>query len=513
MGLETIAFGPFVLDRQRQALTRNGEPVPIGNRGYILLEALLDAAGEPVDKATLMERAWPGTIVEEGNLTVQIATLRRQLGSNADALLVTVPRVGYRFVAPAPASPREAGGPAVIAVLPFDNLSSDPEQLHFADGLVEDLITALSRFKSFAVVSRNSTFVYKGRAVDVRQVAKELGVRYVLEGSVRRTGTQLRVTAQLIDATTGAHLWAERFDGPFDAVFDFQDRITESVIGFIEPQVRKVEIERARRKRPENLDAYDHYLRALPLLLGVDGGRYSEAVDLFERAIELDPGFAPALAYAAWAHAKRAGHGTTPPGIDDAGACVALVERALATDSHDAVVLAIAGMLVAHGKQDREAGYLLNRRALELNPNSLVVLNLAGSAYRVRGEFDDAIGCYQRALQLCPGAPDRHWSVTGIAIVHLAAGRFEDAVVWGRRALETAKAWEWPYCILAAAYAHLGRDAEAEEAVQTAMSMRPGLTLSVLVPSYRHPATTDRFFVEGLRMAGLPEEQPAPMPA
>ena len=189
MGTETNAFGPFVLDRHRKVVTRNGEPVPIGHRGYVLLEALLDANGEPVGKATLMDRAWPGTIVEEGNLTVQIATLRKQLGGDAEALIVTVPRVGYRLVVPSPSSEHKLTGPPRIAVLPFANLSSEAEQGYFADGVVDDIITALSRFKTFGVLSRGSTFALRDKAADARTAAAALGVRYALEGSVRRRPT------------------------------------------------------------------------------------------------------------------------------------------------------------------------------------------------------------------------------------------------------------------------------------------------------------------------------------
>ena len=192
-----------------------------------------------------------------------------------------------------------------IAVLPFANLSGDPEQEYFADGMVEDIITALSHFKELFVIARNSSFVYKGRSVDIGQVAKELGVRYVLEGSVRKSGNRVRITGQLIDTATRAHLWADRFDGAQEDVFDLQDNITESVVGIIEPQIRKAEIVRSRRKRPENLDAYDLYLRALPHLYAMHPNDNSLALGFLTQAIELDPGFAPALAFAAWCYEQR----------------------------------------------------------------------------------------------------------------------------------------------------------------------------------------------------------------
>ena len=253
---QPIAFGPFLLNPDNGTLFRDGELVAIGQRGALLLGALLKSPGQVRTKAELMDAAWPGTAVEESNLSVQIASLRKLLGPAPDGgeWIATIPRVGYRFVAEPDATadrtPAARSEPVIpsLAVLPFQNLSGDPEQDYFADGVVEDIITALSRFKSFAVIARNSSFVYKGRAVDVRQVAKELGVRYVLEGSVRRAGERLRITAQLVDGDDGAHLWADKFDGAVDDVFDFQDRITESVVDVVEPQIQRAEIERSRRE-------------------------------------------------------------------------------------------------------------------------------------------------------------------------------------------------------------------------------------------------------------------------
>ena len=275
-----MSFGPFVLDRERQALLRDGQPVAIGHRGYLILEALLDANGGTVGKITLLERAWPGVVVEEANLTVQIGYLRKALGAEGETLIVTVPRAGYRLVQPSSAAAVFVSSPAVatIAVMPFADLSSPPEQEYFADGVVDELITALSRFKSFAVVSRTSTFAYKHRATDIRAAARELGVRYVLDGSVRRAGDRLRVTAQLLDSESGAHLWAEKFDGATEDIFAFQDAITESVVGLVEPTIRKAEIERARRKAPSSLAAYDLFLRAIPAMYRMGREDYTSAI-------------------------------------------------------------------------------------------------------------------------------------------------------------------------------------------------------------------------------------------
>jgi TolB-like protein len=282
-----ISFGPFTFDRAQMKLSRGGQSVSLGTRGAALLAALADARGGVVSKDTLIEAAWPGTVVEEANLTVQIAALRRALGrwSDAEEWIVTVPRAGYRLVWSEDSAGTAAAGAPAVAVLPFENLSSDPEQTHLADGLVEEIITALSKFRTFAVVARHSTFAYKGRATDVRTVARELGVRYVLEGSVRRAGGRVRVAAQLIEGSSGAHLWAEKFEGPAVDIFDFQDQIANSVIGLIEPRIRKAEIDRARRKRPESVDAWDLYVQAVPLVYGANVPAYTEAVDLLDRAL------------------------------------------------------------------------------------------------------------------------------------------------------------------------------------------------------------------------------------
>ena len=308
---EALRFGPFLLNPDNGTLFRDGELVAIGQRGALLLGALVKRPVRCVTKAELMDAAWPGTTVEESNLSVQIASLRKLLGPSPDrrrmdrdhpARRLSLRR-GRRKRPATPQTQASSHEPVIpsLAVLPFQNLSGDPEQDYFADGVVEDIITALSRFKSFAVIARNSSFVYKGRAVDVRQVARELGVRYVLEGSVRRAGERLRITAQLVDGTSGAHLWADKFDGVVEDVFDVQDRITESVVVVIEPHIRQAEIERSRRKPPENLDAYDLYLRALSKIYTTQPAENAEAYALLMRAVALEPNYAPFLVHAGWA--------------------------------------------------------------------------------------------------------------------------------------------------------------------------------------------------------------------
>ena len=504
-----VSFGPFAFDPESGVLTRDGQAVPLGGRAAPLLEALVRAGGATVGKAELMEAGWPGVVVEEGNLSVQIAALRKLLGQRPDGTdwITTVARVGYRLPHAAdPHEPKPQGtSRASIAVLPFANLSTDAEQGYFADGVVEALTTALSRFRTFAVVARNSAFVFKDRAIDVREAAKALGVRYVLEGSVQRRDRLVRVTAQLIEAETGVHLWADKLDGELDDIFDFQDRITESVVGLIEPRIRMAEIERARSKRPENLDAHDLYLQALPLVYGMDPAEYATAIDLLRRATLLDPGFALAPAYAAWTLEKRLTWGLPPLGPNDRAECMRLARAALLADSNDPVVLVILGWLSIVIESDSETGLSATRRAAAANPNNVVVLHLAGYANGVCGDLDEAMTLFERALRLSPSAPDAFGVLTGIGALNLFNGNFRAAIDWCLKSLATFNEWPITYWSLIAAYAHLDRLDEAHAAVKKLIELAPGSRASVIGAS--NPAKPGRFEVMrlGLIKAGVPE--------
>jgi len=390
-----------------------------------------------------------------------------------------------------------------VAVLPFQNMSGDAEQEYFADGIVEDLTTALSRFGTFSVVSRSSAFVYKNRAVDLRQAAKELGVRYLLEGGVRRQYKRVRVTAKLLDAAAGSHLWAERFDGNADDIFDFQDKITESVVGLIEPKIRLAEIERARRKRPDSLDAYDLYLRALPLVYGTDHDGYAVAIDLLKRAVKLDPDFALALAYAAWAMEKRLTLRLPGLGDDDEAECLALAQAALTADGDEPLVLAIVGFVTIAVGGSFETGLATLRRAVEANPNNLVALNLCGAANMLVGDIDESAALHHRALRLSPNAPDAFWSLTGIGMAELLKGNFESAINWCLRSLATFNEWPMTYWALVPSYAHLDRMDEARAALGKLLAIVPGTTVASILGD---PRFAGRLEVQmaGLRKAGLP---------
>ena len=503
--MEDVAagFGPFVLDRGGTALLRDGKPVDIGQRGLAVLKALIAAEGETVSKTDLMARVWNGMLVEDSNLTVQIAALRRALGADTDGRdwIVTVPRVGYRLTR---SDPKHWLDPAarvpVIAVMPFANMGRDPDQDYFADGLVEELITALSRFKSFSVIARNAIMGFKNRSIDLRTIGAELGVRYVLEGSVRRSGPKVRVTAQLTSTETGVHLWAERFEGAFADIFEMQDTITSSVIGLIEPQIRTAEIARARRKPPHSLDAYDLYLQALPSIFSGDAARYTEAMRFLERAIAIEPDYAQAMALLSWAHTERC-IWNVDGGPDERAMCIAMARRAIEVGGDDPIVLAMAGS--GHMTGDLDKGLRLARHALALNPNSLIVLNSAGEANKHLGHFAEALACFTRALELSPAAPDNNWSLSGVADCHLGLGRFEEAVRWARRATEAGRPWWVTWFILAASLGHLGRIDEAKAALGQGLQMRPAHTVAKLLGGRKREPWYENW-IEGLLKAGLP---------
>ena len=302
MDRNEISFGRFCLDLSRRQLARDGVSIPLGSRALDVLCVLAAAKGEVVSKDELMTVVWPGLVVEENNIQVHVSALRKALDADqgGDTHLVTVPGRGYRLVGLKPASsaidsgPESASGAPLaekpsIAVLPFQNMSGDPEQEYFADGMVEEIITGLSRIKWLSVISRNSTSIYKHKPAGIKEVAHMFGVRYVLEGSVRKAGNRVRITAQLIDGKTDAHLWAEHYDRVLEDVFALQDEITMCVVGAIEPNLWKAEIDRIKRQRPKNLNAYDLVLRSLPFVLGHIPQDSEVAIPLLQEALKLQP--------------------------------------------------------------------------------------------------------------------------------------------------------------------------------------------------------------------------------
>ena len=363
-------FEDCVLDPGRREFSRGSDVVAMGPQVFDLLLYLVQNRARVVSKDEVLDAVWEGRIVSESTLTSHINAVRKAIGDSGDQqrLIRTVARKGFRFVgevSEAPASdgfnsaqaeraePDETPAPALpdkpsIAALAFQNLSGDPEQEYFADGVVEDIITALSRIRWLFVIARNSSFTYKGRAVDVKQIGRELGVRYVLEGSVRKAANRVRITGQLIDATTGAHLWAERFEGTLDDIFELQDQVAASVVGAIAPQLERAEIERAKRKPTENLNAYDYYLRGTANVHQGTRDAIHEALSLFENAIRLDPDFASAYAMAAWCYFWRKVNGWMIDRPQEVAEGARLARRAVELGRDDAVALTRSGHALAH---------------------------------------------------------------------------------------------------------------------------------------------------------------------
>lgn len=393
-----------------------------------------------------------------------------------------------------------------IAVLPFTNMSNDPEQEYFADGISEDIITALSHIKQWFVIARNSSFAFKGRNVDAREIARELGVRYLLEGSVRKAGNRLRITGQLIDAESGVHLWADKYDGDIEDVFALQDSITESVVGAIEPSLRLAEIARSKRKLPRDIGAYDLYLQALPHLYAIRPGPNAQALDLLHQAIELDPDYAPALAYLAWGYEERVTRAWGDYRSDDAGVAVALARRAIDADWNDVLVLVVAGFVLVMIARDYDQGMEAVNRAREINPNIAFVSFLVGAALNICGNPEEGLACIEDAIRVSPGDPGAFFFYTSAAMSHLMCGRPAEACDLATKSARMYKGWDTTYRILAPALVQLDRIEEARAAVAKLLELSPSMTVSRLRALWpiRNPETLN-MILHGLGRAGLPE--------
>jgi TolB-like protein/class 3 adenylate cyclase/Tfp pilus assembly protein PilF len=419
---------------------------------------------------------------------------------------IATPDIGLRTQSanPAPAIPDKPS----IAVLPFTNMSGDPEQDYFADGMVEDIITALSQFKALFVIARNSSFTYKGRAVDVKLVGRELGVRYVLEGSIRKAANRVRITGQLVDTATGAHLWANRFDGGLGDIFDLQDQVTESIVGAIAPAVEKAEIERARRKPTERLDAYDHYLRGLAKSYqDASQQACSEALHLFNCAIKLDPDFATAYARAAFCYANAKAFGWISLTPEEVAEVSRLAQRAVELGRDDAIALADSGWALAYVVRDLDRGAALIDRALALNSNVAEAWDCGGWVKNWLGEYELAIKRFTRAIRLSPLDPWVAPMRAGTAHAHFFLSRYNEAASWAAMALQDNPNSQPLLRIGAASNAMAGRLDQAQKAVVRLRQLNPTLRVSnlknVLGP-YRRAEDISRY-EEGLRRAGLPE--------
>jgi TolB-like protein/class 3 adenylate cyclase/Tfp pilus assembly protein PilF len=393
-----------------------------------------------------------------------------------------------------------------IAVLPFQNMSGDSEQDYFADGVVEEIITALSRFRELFVIARNSSFTYKNRAVDVKQVGRELGVRYVLEGSVRKAANRVRITVQLIDAIGGIHLWADRIEGTFEDIFELQDRVTENVVGAIAPKIEQAEIERTKHKPTDSLDAYDCYLRAMMYFHQWTSESISEALRLFYKAIELDPSFASAHGLAAWCYVRRRLSGWMKDPLQEMAELERLARRAGELANDDTVALYSAGWALVQVSGYAEAGGAMIDRALTLNPNITDAWTLGGWTKIYLGEPDKAIEYFRRAIRLNPLDRLIARMQTGVAAAQFLAGRYKEAALSAQSALLQHPNDQPLLRVAAASHALAGQVTDAQRSIERIRHLNPGLGLSrvaELAPC-RRPEDVSRY-VDGLRKAGLPE--------
>jgi serine/threonine protein kinase/tetratricopeptide (TPR) repeat protein len=391
-----------------------------------------------------------------------------------------------------------------IAVLPFANLGEEREQEYFADGIVAEIITGLSRIKWLFVISRNSTFTYKGKPVDVKTVGRELGVRYVLEGSVRRSGNHVRVTVELIEAATARHVWADRFDGTMGEIFSLQDAITMSVIGAVEPTLRKAEIERARRKRPDSLDAYDLFLRALPLVATSMPEDADRALELLEEAIRLEPDYAIAHGCIAWCHEQRYLRGGLHAGVRAAAREHA--HAAIRSGGDDAMALALGGFVLAvtDGCFEPSAIDALDR-AIALSPSLALAFGFSSIVRAWRGDAATAIEHARIGIRLSPSDPLIHIPYVGLAHAHFSAGQWADAADAARRASQASPRFSVPAYLLAAALTRLGRIAEAKSAAVRLLELQPGFTVSGMVAGHPVKVEVLTSLADALRELGLPE--------
>jgi adenylate cyclase len=497
------------------ASSRSSLKLRIGiNLGEVIVAADGDLFGDGINIAVRLEGgADPGGVLisekvyseVEGKLDVGFEDRGEQpLKNIAKPVRAFAVRVGSHGalidrLSAAPPLPEKPS----IAILPFENMSGDPEQEYFADGMVEEITTALSRFKWLFVIARNSSFKFKGKNVDVKEVGRRLGVRYVLEGSVRKALGKVRITGQLIDAVTGAHIWADRFERDLTDVFALQDEVTVAVISAIQPKLLQTEIEMAARRRPENLTAYDFYLRAMPHFYLTTRESLTEAIRLAHRALELDPRFGLVAALAGVLHMNNALLGYADDPQFDRQEAIRLMRLAFSLDDGDPDTLAWAALTSTFMVGDRESEIEMADRAVALNPNSYVAWICRGWVHRNAGLPEEAIRSFERAIRASPVDPLLYRLFSGMGMALIELRRFEEAIVAGKKALRQNSSFSAINIVLASAFAHLGRDAEAREAAARLLELDPAFTISARMGPRRQ--ANAKLEIEGLLKAGLPE--------
>jgi TolB-like protein/DNA-binding winged helix-turn-helix (wHTH) protein/Tfp pilus assembly protein PilF len=532
--VRTFEFAGYTLDLERSSLRVAGREIELRPKSFEVLRYLVENADRLVTREEAIRAIWPNAVVTDESLTHCVSELRHALDDGQQAIIKTVPRRGYRFAVPvsclaidrvrehpsaAVALPRgnlSEGGRSPeqpplpdrpsIAVLPFQNLSGDAEQEYFADGVVEEIITALSRFSGLFVIARNSSFTYKGQAVDLKQVGRELGVRYVLEGSVRKASHRVRITGQLIDTTNGAHLWADRFDGSLEDIIDLQDDLTANVVNAMAPKLEQAEIARAKRKSTESLDAYDYFLRGMESAYLDTRETVDEALRLFSRAIELDAQFAAAYGMAAYCYVLRKASGWMTDRVREVAEATRLARKAVQLGKEDAVSLSRGGHTLAYVAHELDAGAIFIDRAITLNPN-LASSWLSSGWLRVWiGEPDLAIKHFAHFKRMSPLDPLMPVAQSGSAFAHFHARRYEEAALLAQQVLQESPNLHQALRVSVASNALAGRIQQAHAALARLRRIDPALRVSNLgdVSSPRRPEDMAQY-LEAMRKAGLPE--------
>lgn len=512
MAQEELVLGAFRLDPTRRFLRRDDQPIDLKPKALDILCALAAAHGAVVTKDELMSRVWPGLVVEENNIQVHVSALRKVLAKDVSGTvhLMTVPGRGYRLLGvgsagvtvPPPLAAVPRRGPTV-AVLPFAYLGDDPAQEYFAEGVVDDIITGLSRVKWLAVVARHSSFVFRGAEVDLARAARELHADYLLHGTFRRWGDRIRVSAHLTETVGGTEVWAERHERCIGDVFKLQDDIAGRVLGAIEPGLRRSEIERIRRKRPEDLDAYDLVLRSLPHVYKLMPEGCAPAVPLLQRALEAEPDYALAHATLAWCHHVRFSRG----GLEavERAASIQHARAAVALGGDDALALAIGAFVLWFDAHDIEAAFDLFDRALSLSPSNVVALATSAVALAWSGRAALAAERARRALQLSPFDALRYLAHQALSGANFQLRNYEEAQIDARRAVESIPGFSVPYAYLCAAQVRLGSLHDARETVRRMLSIDPGFCISRFRVTVGVDESVFDDFAQAWREAGVPD--------
>jgi TolB-like protein/Tfp pilus assembly protein PilF len=516
-------FEDYAFDTDRRELHRGADVVSIAPQVFDLLNYLIRNRERVVSKHDLVNAIWNGRIVSETALTTRLNAARNAIGDSGEEqrLIKTLPRKGLRFIGTVREAPSPAGSTALdnrldppkpalslpdkpsIAVLPFQNLSGDPEQEYFADGMVEDIITALSRFKSLFVIARNSSFTYKGKAVSIKTVGRELGVRYVLEGSVRKAGSRLRIAGQLIEAATERHLWADHFDGALEDVFGLQDRVAMSVVGLIAPKLELAEIERSRQKPTGELDSYDFYLRGMAL--ATKRRTLPDAREHFKKAVERDPEYAAAYAMAAWTLLAQQVTGGLPLTAEMRADAIQLAHSGARLAKADAFTLARCGHALTYFEHEYDRGLSMVEQAVALNPNLAIAWYSRGWVALMCGDAERAIESFDRMVRLDPLDSQRISAWLGTSWALFCLERFEEGRASATKAIQvSADANSLGAYIANSVYA--GRSAEAREAVGQLLKLQPDFRAShgrEALPT--RSADVRERIATSFRTAGLPD--------